>query len=135
MGTVDINYLAVLVCGVASMVTGFLWYGPIFGKAWMNEVGKTEEELKESFNPGKTYTLSFIGAIVTAITLAYFLSLTGAQTIMDALRVSITGWLGFIAAIVYVNSLYEDKTIRHVAINSGYQLVNLVVYGIILVLW
>lgn len=135
MGPVDINYLAVLVCGVASMVIGFFWYGPIFGKAWMEEVGKTEEELKENFNPGKTYTLSFIAAIITALALAYLLSLTGAQTIMDALRISITGWLGFVAAIFYLNSLFEDKTLRHVAINTGYHLVNLVVYGIILVLW
>lgn len=135
MGPVDINYLAVLVCGVASMVIGFFWYGPIFGKAWMEEVGKTEEELKENFNPGKTYTLSFIAAIITALALAYLLSLTGAQTIRDAIRISVTGWLGFVAAIFYLNSLFEDKSVRHVAINTGYHLVNLVVYGIILVLW
>lgn len=135
MGPVDINYLAVLVCGVASMVIGFFWYGPIFGKAWMEEVGKTEEELKENFNPGKTHTLSFIAAIITALALAYLLSLTGAQTIRDAIRISVTGWLGFVAAIFYLNSLFEDKSVRHVAINTGYHLVNLVVYGIILVLW
>lgn len=135
MGAVDINYLAVLVCGVISMVTGFLWYGPIFGKAWMKAVGKTEEELKENFNPGKTYTLSVISSLITALALAYLLSLTEANTIMDALRVAITGWLGFVAAVFYLNSLYEGKTIGLVAINTGYQLVNLVVYGIILALW
>jgi hypothetical protein len=135
MNTVDINYLAVLVCGVASMVIGFLWYGPIFGKAWMEEVGKTEEELRENFNPGKTYTLSFIAAVVTALALAYFLELTGAQTIMQSLRVSVTAWLGFIAAVFYLMSLFEDKTLRHVAISTGYYLVNMVVFGIILVIW
>jgi len=135
MGAVDINYLAVLVCGVISMVTGFLWYGPIFGKAWMKAVGKTEEELRENFNPGKTYTLSVISSLITALALAYLLSLTEANTIMDALRVAITGWLGFVAAVFYLNSLYEGKTIGLVAINTGYHLINLVVYGIILVLW
>ena len=135
MGAVDINYLAVLVCGLISMVTGFLWYGPLFGKAWMKAVGKTEEELKENFNPGKTYTLSVISSLITALALAYLLSLTEANTIMDALRVAITGWLGFVAAVFYLNSLYEGKTIGLVAINTGYQLVNLVVYGIILALW
>lgn len=135
MGEVNINYLAVLVCGIVSQVVGFLWYGPLFGKAWMKEVGKTEEELREGFNPGKTYTLAFITAIITALTLAYFLDLTGASTIMDSLRVSVAIWLGFVAALFYLNSLFEDKTVKHVAIHVGYHLVNLVVYGIILVSW
>ncbi len=135
MGEISINYLAVLVCGAASMVVGFFWYGPLFGKAWMEEVGKTEEELRENFNPGKTYSLSYISAVITAITLAYFLDLTGAQTIMESLRVSIAAWLGFVAALFYLNSLFEEKTVRYVTINTGYHLVNLVIYGIILVSW
>lgn len=31
----SINYLAVLIAAVASMIIGFLGYGPLFGKAWM----------------------------------------------------------------------------------------------------
>src|SRR6266498_2968533 len=33
------NYWAILVAVAATMVLGFLWYGPIFGKAWMKEMG------------------------------------------------------------------------------------------------
>ncbi len=29
--TVEVNLAAVLVAAVASMVIGFLWYGPLFG--------------------------------------------------------------------------------------------------------
>ena len=135
MSEININYLAVLVCGASSMVIGFFWYGPLFGKAWMEEVGKTEEDLKENFNPGKTYSLAYISAVITALTLAYFLDLTGAQTIMESLRVSIAAWLGFAAALFYLNSLFEGRTVRYVTINIGYHLVNLVVYGLILVSW
>jgi hypothetical protein len=135
MGEVSINYLAVLVCGAVSLVIGFLWYGPLFGKAWMKEVGKTEEELREGFNPGKTYTLAYISAFIAALALAYLLDLTGAQTIIQSLRISIAAWLGFVAALFYLNSLFEDKTVKHVAIHTGYYLVNLVVFGIILVSW
>jgi len=28
-----INIWAILACGVASLVIGFIWYGPLFGKA------------------------------------------------------------------------------------------------------
>ena len=50
MPHVEINFLAVLVCGVVSMIIGATWYGPLFGKKWMKEEGSTEEELRKDFN-------------------------------------------------------------------------------------
>ncbi len=32
--TVGLNILAILASGIASLVSGFIWYGPLFGKAW-----------------------------------------------------------------------------------------------------
>jgi hypothetical protein len=43
----NINYWAVLVCGVLSMVIGFVWYGPLFGKKWMEIVGATFKDIEE----------------------------------------------------------------------------------------
>ena len=51
MAEVNINYLAVIVCGVISMIVGAMWYGPILGKLWMKQYGYTEEDLKKNFNP------------------------------------------------------------------------------------
>jgi glucan phosphoethanolaminetransferase (alkaline phosphatase superfamily) len=135
MQSVDINYLAVLVCGALSMVSGALWYGPIFGKAWMQEIGKTEEELKEAFNPAKTYSLAILGHLIMALVLAYFISLTGASTIVNGLRVALAGWVGLIAAPFFINGLFNDKSTRLFVIDAGYQLVNCIVFGIVLVLW
>ena len=39
MKDLKINYLAVLVGVVLQFVLGFLWYGPLFGEAWMEMVG------------------------------------------------------------------------------------------------
>src|SRR2546427_5665885 len=36
---IHVNYWAILVAVAATMVLGFLWYGPILGKAWMKEMG------------------------------------------------------------------------------------------------
>src|SRR6266478_3785234 len=36
---IQLNYWAILAAVAASMVIGFLWYGPILGKAWMKEMG------------------------------------------------------------------------------------------------
>ncbi len=36
----DVNLVAVLVCGVMTMVVGFLWYSPaLFAKPWVKEMG------------------------------------------------------------------------------------------------
>ena len=135
MHVVEINYLAVLVCGVLSMVTGALWYGPIFGKAWMQEIGATEEELKKEFNPAKTYSLAVLGHIIMALVIAYFISMTGAANIVNGIRVALAGWVGLIAAPFFINGLFNKKSMRLFIIDAGYQLVNSVVFGIVLVLW
>lgn len=135
MNPVDINYLAVLVCGILSMVVGAMWYGPVFGKAWMKEVGYTEEDLKKDFNPGKTYGLAVVAHIFMALVLAYLISLTNASTVLEGVRISLSAWFGFIFLTMFINSLFARKTFRLVAIDSGYQLVNMILFGIILILW
>ena len=39
MEELPINYLAILVAVVANFILGFLWYTPLFGKAWAKEMG------------------------------------------------------------------------------------------------
>ena len=41
-----INHLAVITAAICSFVLGGIWYGPLFGRAWMKEVGVTEDQLK-----------------------------------------------------------------------------------------
>ena len=135
MAEVNINYLAVIVCGVISMIVGAMWYGPILGKLWMKQYGYTEEDLKKNFNPAKTYSLAVLGHIIMALVLAYLISLTNAQTISEGFRISFSCWLGFIAATMFINNLFSRKTLTLFFIDCGYQLVNMVVFGIILVLW
>ncbi|GMU95237.1 DUF1761 domain-containing protein [Ignavibacterium album] len=135
MNPVSINYLAVLLCGIISMIIGSVWYGPLFGKLWMKQYGFTEEDLKKDFNPAKTFGLAFVGHLVMALVLAYLISLTNAQSITDGLRVSLSCWLGFTAATMFVNSLFSRTTLTLFFIDSGYQIVNSIVFGLILILW
>ncbi len=39
MNTIEVNYLAIIVGAVFSMILGAIWYGPIFGKKWMEIIG------------------------------------------------------------------------------------------------
>lgn len=41
-----INYWAVLACGVISMVAGAIWYGPLFGRKWMEIIGANPDDIE-----------------------------------------------------------------------------------------
>lgn len=130
----DINYLAVLVAAVSSFVVGALWYGPILGKAWIKEIGKTEEDLKANFNPAKTYGLAFVGQIIMSYVLARIFSYVGAETIVDGLRIGFLCWLGFSAASIFVNYLFSGKTFKLLFIDVFYFFFNILLSAVILIL-
>tara|TARA_Y100001934_G_C12310107_1_gene754504 strand:+ start:1360 stop:1494 length:135 start_codon:yes stop_codon:yes gene_type:complete len=39
MPDINVNYVAIAVCVVVGMPVGFLWFGPIFGRAWARQMG------------------------------------------------------------------------------------------------
>jgi len=131
----DINYLAVLVCALVPMLIGAMWYGPIFGKAWMEAVGKTEEDLKKDFNPAKTYGLTVVTNFVVAYVLARIMGYAGAETITDGLIIASLCWIGFTAGTFYINNLFEAKPNKLLMINIFYHLVVILVYAVILSVW
>lgn len=135
MGHVDINYLAVLVCAVVPMLIGAVWYGPLFGKAWMEAVGKTEEEIRKDFNPAKTYGLTVVANFVVAYVLARIMGYAGASFVIDGLMIALLCWLGFTAGTFYINNLFEAKPNKLLIINIFYHLVVVLVYSVILSVW
>ncbi len=44
----QVNWLAVAVTAIVTFALGALWYGPLFGKAWLSAVGLKKEELGSS---------------------------------------------------------------------------------------
>lgn len=134
---VQVNWLAILVCGIASMVVGFVWYGPLFGKRWAALTGWTEQKIRSlpQNNMPVTYGLAFVLLILAAFVLANVLKLAQATTIADGLLAGFATWLGFVATTMGVNELFERTPLSLLAINAGYQLVNFLVFSLILVLW
>ena len=78
----EVNLLAVLVAGIVPMIVGFLWYGQLFGKRWLELMETTAEEIQKNFNPWKTHGASFLLALVTAFILAQlFAGMGGPQSV------------------------------------------------------
>ncbi len=136
----EINYLAVLVCGVASMVIGFVWYGPLFGKIWMNAAGigpmdmEKRKEMQKSAGP--LYGIQFVLSLFTAYVLAHYIAgWKDASGVENALWI----WAAFVMPIVAGNAMWNNFTAKAkwtlFWLGAGYQLVLFVAYGLILGMW
>ena len=71
MKELKVNYLAVLVAIVLQFVFGFLWYGPIFGDAWMGMVGLTEEAVMADPAGAGEWITNIVSAVVSMYVLAW----------------------------------------------------------------
>ena len=135
MATVIVNYWAVIASVVASMVIGFVWYGPLFGKAWMKEVGTTEADMKKGDGMGMMYGLTALGSLVEAYVLAHFVSYAGATTLALGAVTGFWIWLGFILPVFLGLVLFEGRSMKLFGINVSYHLVNVMIMGMILASW
>ncbi len=138
----EINYVAVLVCGIASMVVGFVWYGPLFGKAYMQIMGadtmtpQQKESMKK--NMWGMYLIQFILSLITAGVLAVHIA-NWADASTSTLAIAICSWFGFVMTTNAGAALWSGKP-KNVAwkmflISSGAHLVTFIVLGLILSVW
>ncbi len=133
---VPVNYFAVLLCAIASMVIGFLWYGPLFGKQWMKLVGMTAQHMaKAKKDMPQTYTIMFISSLVMAYVLFHFIwyAAPGNYTLLISVKTAIWAWLGFVATVSLTKFLFspERKSVKLLFIETGFHLVTLIAMGII----
>ena len=134
---VNVNYLAVLVAAIASMVVGFLWYGPLFGKMWMGLMNFDKKKMNEAKKKGmgKTYVLAFVTSLIMSYVLAHFVNYVQAKTIADGVVLAFWLWLGFFATTQLGMVLWEGKPVKLYLINTLHYLVTLGVMSAILAVW
>jgi len=135
-----LNWLAILVAAISTMVVGFLWYSPLlFAKAWMREMGydpndkaRTDEMKKGA---GSAYAGSLVASLLSAFTLALILHGLRAEDLHSGLMTSFHVWLGFVATVQLTGALFSKHIRKLYTINTGYQLVCYLVMGAILTVW
>jgi len=140
MHWMGVNVWAVLVCAVATMVVGFLWYSPaLFANPWMvlmgydpNDKAKIAEMQKSA---GPSYAMSFVASILSAFVLGKLIAVAGAATAYDGLKIGMVVWLGFVTTVQLTNALFSRQRNKLYLINTGYQLVCDLVMGAILGVW
>ena len=136
----SLNWLAILVAAIATMILGFLWYSPLlFAKAWTREMGydlndkAKMDEMRKSAGPA--YAGSLAASLLSAFTLALILHGIRADSLHFGVMASFHIWLGFVATVQFTGALFAKQSMKLFAINTGYQLVCYLVMGAILALW
>jgi uncharacterized membrane protein len=125
----DINFLAVLLSGVANMVIGFVWYGPLFSKAWMKEVGLSEKEIGSG--PGMGYLYTFIAALVSAAVTSLLVNRLGTTAVLDGAFLGLLLGVGYVATTFASNYVFAQKSVRLYLIDTGYQVLAIVAAAVI----
>jgi hypothetical protein len=137
MGLPHVNYLAVLVSGVAIFLLGGLWYSPaLFAKKWVALLGKSEAEMKAGTGPMPVMLLmAFLCGLVSAFALAVVMHHFSDVTVVRGAMIGVICWIGFAGATSYANALFSMKPRALWLIDSGFNLVSFVIAGVILALW
>lgn len=128
----NINWLSVILAAVSSFVVGGIWYGPIFGKAWMKAFNLTEENLATR-NLAMVFGLSFILTLIAAINLEMFIG-ADASLSFGAFAGFAAG-VGWVATFLGILYLFEKQSLAGFFINAGYCIVALTLMGVILGAW
>lgn len=124
-----VNWLAVIVAGVASMAFGAAWYMPL-GKQWLAALGKTREQLNASWQPyawgfGVELVMAYFVALVTP-------ALFGTTDVWNGILAGVHMWLGFVITALILNHRYQNLSWKLTLIDGGHLLGALVVQGIVI---
>lgn len=134
MGTAfaNINWLSVITAAVSSFLVGGIWYGPLFGRAWMAAFNLSEEDLK-SRNMPLVFGGALLLALVAAINLEMFI---GAEAdIAFGTAAGFAAGFGWVATFLGILYLFEFRSMKAYLINAGYCIIALTIMGLILGAW
>lgn len=140
METLAVNYMAIVVGAVFSMMIGAVWYGPLFGKKWMEIIGVTADDLeaRKQMQAGAMplYFAQFILTLFQVLVLAHLVADT---TRVGGLERSLWVWAAFViptlaGAVMWTNEEGNRKWARFL-IQGGYQLTIFIVFGLLLQYW
>ncbi|MBL7872375.1 MAG: DUF1761 domain-containing protein [Cyclobacteriaceae bacterium] len=141
MEAIQINMVAILVAVVANFVLGFLWYTPLFGKAWAKEMGFDTSVKPTGGEMAKGMIFMVIGNFFLAYVFAHNMaawSFVPGNAEMGAvgniINATIFTWLGFYLPVDIGIVTWEKKSWKLFGINTGYHLVMLLVAATILTL-
>lgn len=137
-----LHILSVLLATLALVVLGSLWYGPLFGKSWMQLIGIARPdvmtpEIKRMM--AKSYGIQFLASLVLSFVMAhvivFVLPTLHLEPTLGAALLGLLAWVGFVAPATLGSVLWEGRSWKYWGITAGYYLVALPFLGVFFTLW
>ena len=125
-----VNLIAVLLCAVASLVLGGIWYSPmLFANAWQRAAGLSDEQAK-SGNMAVIFGGSFVLSLIAAYVFGMFLG--NSMPLAGAVGAGFSAGLCWVGFAFGINYLFERRPFGLWAINAGYHTLQFTLFGLIL---
>ena len=141
---IHLNGLAIAAAAASTIVIGFLWYGPLFGSAWMKEMGMAPDFKPDPALLKRSMLLMILGAALTAIALACGIEICRPSTwkagndappAIYGLCAALFAWAGFYVPMLLGGVAWESRSWKWFGINAGYHFAALLAAGMILAHW
>jgi hypothetical protein len=132
---VQVNFWGIVLAAVSSMVVGMIWYGRSIptGKTWMR---LTKDNKKVERGLSTAIIVAFVMSLILAYVLAHVTYLSykffGNSYMSAALGTAFWLWLGIAFSRIVVHDSFEGRPYRLTAINSGSDLVTILVMALVL---
>lgn len=127
----DINLWAVLIAAIVYMGIGAIWFSP-------GVFGNLRTKLSHADKPkkvGRSYLIGFLAALIMCYIFAHLIFFMGISTVAGGAKMGIWIWLGFFATTSLGMVIWDNKPFKLYLISTLYDLVSLMVMGIILANW
>ncbi len=132
MPDIPFNALSLLACTVAGFFLSYLWYTPLFGKAWAQEMGFDPAEQPATPALVKSLLLTVLAVFLISLVLANNMAVWTPSTwglsgkdlpkYAQALQAGIFTWMGFFLSNLLLGVAWEKRSWKLFAIDAGYYL-------------
>lgn len=131
----SVNWWAVLVCVVVSMIVGSIWFNPkTFFPAWWEAIGRKADEQPGTENMGMVFGLTILSAFVQAVSMWFMTDVMGSASWSSGLMTGFMLWLGFVAPSALTNKLFSGQ-IKAWFLEQGNHLITFLLFGAIMGAW
>ena len=126
----SLDWVAIVSYVVVSLALGWIWYGPLFGTAWLEAQGLSKEDVTPAPAP---YIVAVVAGILTGGGMDFLVTSLDATTVVEGVWIGLLVGFAFIAASSITDGEFAKVSRHSHYINGGYRVVLSVLGGILFV--
>lgn len=144
MPDIQINFIAIGLAVVINFFLGFVWYTPLFGKAFAREAGFPPGHTAQGAALAKGLAANVVGCFLIAFVLAHNMAAwtpsswgvvasgASASPVSQALQAAFFTWLGFFVPPLLNGVAWEKRSWTLAGIHGGYYLLSLLIAAMLI---